>query len=239
MPTLSMTCVETRAIDKAVVAVERTLACAEFKTIYWISTQPFPRRTPGIEVVNLLINEFHDFANDFNQLCLQVIPKIVTTDFNLMIQTDGFAVNKDAWTDDFFKYDYIGAPWPWMWGGGPPWKGAIVGNGGFSLRSRKLYRALNELCIDWRSDDLARDPRRAQREYFGILPSGAQFIPEDLLICLWHRDVLETRFGIRFCDPDLANRFSVETIHPSTDRWLGKSFGFHGIRAAPYYGIPL
>ena len=239
MPTLSITCIETRAIAQAITAIERTLACAEFKKIYWISTKALPKRLQGVEVVNLLINDFKDFAGDVNQLCLQIIPKIVTTDFNLMIQVDGFAVNRDAWSDEFWKYDYIGAPWPWMWGGGPPWNGPIVGNGGFSLRSRKLYSALNDICIDWRSDHLARDPRSSQREYYGILPSGAHFIPEDLLICLWYRDILERRYGIRFCGPDLASQFSVETVHPSMNKWLGKSFGFHGICAAPYYGIKL
>ena len=239
MPTLGITCIETRAIDKAVAAIERTLACIEAKKIYWISTNLFPKQPNSIEVVNLLINDFTDFSRDINQLLLQVVPKIVTTDFNLIVQTDGFAVNRDAWSDEFWEYDYIGAPWPWMWGGGPPWKGPIVGNGGFSLRSRKLYHALNETCIGWRFDHLARDPRASQREYYGILPSGDRFIPEDLLICLWHRDVLETRYGIRFCEPELASQFSVETIHPSMEKWLGKSFGFHGICAAPYYGVTL
>ena len=37
----------------------------------------------------------------------------------------------EAWTDDFFNYDYIGATWD----------DGVVGNGGFSWRSRKLYGA--------------------------------------------------------------------------------------------------
>jgi Protein of unknown function (DUF5672) len=239
MPSLSVTCIETKAIDKAVAAIERTLACVEVKSIYWISTAPLPKQTVSIEVVNLLINDFTDFAGDINQLYLQIIPKIVTTDFNLIVQCDGFAVNRQAWSDEFWNYDYIGAPWPWMWGSGPPWNGPIVGNGGFSLRSRKLYQALNELCIDWRVDRLALDPRGSQREYFGFLRSGERFVPEDVLICLWYREILETQYGIKFCDPDLASQFSVETVHPSMTKWLGKSFGFHGVRAAPYYGVTL
>lgn len=49
----------------------------------------------------------------------------------LVIQSDGFIVNAEAWTDEFLKYDYIGAKW-WF-------EDAFnVGNGGFSLRSTKL-----------------------------------------------------------------------------------------------------
>jgi len=29
----------------------------------------------------------------------------------------------------------------------------------------------------------------------------------------------------------------VETVHPSMEKSLGKSFGYHGVRAAPYYGV--
>lgn len=239
MPTLSLTCIETRSADKAIAAIESTLRCIRVDEIYWVSTRVYPARYHGVEVVNVPIVDFSDFSNDINKLFLSTLPELVTTDFNLIVQPDGFAVNRAAWTDEFWGYDYIGAPWPWMWGGGPPWAGPIVGNGGFSLRSRKLYRALNELRIDWRMDRLAHDPRGARREYYGLLPSGERFVPEDLLICLWHREALETRYGIRFCGPELASRFSVETIHPSMEKWLGKSFGFHGIRAAPYYGVVL
>jgi hypothetical protein len=239
MPTLSITCIETRAIDKALAAIERTLSCIHATTLYWVSTNACPQEFQGVEVVNLLINDFTDFPNDINQLMLHALPRIVTSDFNLIVQTDGFAVNAEAWSDEFWNYDYIGAPWPWMWGGGPPWSGPIVGNGGFSLRSRKLYDALNDLSVEWRFAHLSHDPRASVREFYGILPSGAHFIAEDLLICLWNRHILEARYGIRFCEPDLASQFSVETVHPSMDKWLGKSFGFHGLAAAPYYSVTL
>ena len=239
MPTLSITCIETREIGPALDAIERTLSCIPVQKLYWISNQEFPRILQDIQVINVLIREIDDFADDINHIYLRLIPSIISTDFNLMIQADGFAVNPAAWSEEFWNYDYIGAPWPWMWGGGPPWKGPIVGNGGFSLRSKKLYRALNEISIDWILDHHNDDPRASQREYYGILPSGERFIPEDLLVCLWYRDLLESRYSIRFSGTELASQFSIETIHPAMEKWLGKSFGFHGIRAAPYYGVTL
>lgn len=59
----------------------------------------------------------------------------IETDFVLIAQMDGFIINPSAWSDDFLKYDYIGAPWP----------DGIVGNGGFCLRSKKLLDALKDI----------------------------------------------------------------------------------------------
>lgn len=56
---------------------------------------------------------------------------VIETDFILNIQADGFVTNASNWTDDFLKYDYIGAPWAKQQGK----NGARVGNSGFSMRS--------------------------------------------------------------------------------------------------------
>jgi hypothetical protein len=62
-----------------------------------------------------------------------------------VVQYDGMAANKMHWSDDYYNYDYIGAPWPdrftWI---RPEEK---VGNGGFSLRSMKLIEALRDPFI--------------------------------------------------------------------------------------------
>lgn len=238
-PTLSISCIETRNIDKAVHAVERTAECVPTDSLYWFSPHPYPGKFPGKQVVNIHINDFNDFFDDINEVCLRLMPRVITTDFSLVVQADGFAVNAQAWDEAFLEYDYVGAPWPWMWGGGPYWPRPIVGNGGFSLRSQKLFRALRDLDIKWRMADWAHDERLGRREYYGVNARKDKFLPEDALICHWYREVLETKYGIRFCPPDLANKFSVETVHPFTQYWLGRSFGFHGIVAAPHYGICL
>jgi 2-polyprenyl-3-methyl-5-hydroxy-6-metoxy-1,4-benzoquinol methylase len=83
----------------------------------------------------------------------------------------------------------------WHWMQGPH----RVGNGGFSLRSRGLMRAARE-TID-RIDE-----------------------NEDLLICRRHRLDLEGRFGLRFADESIAQRFAFERSRPD-----GPAFGFHGL----------
>jgi hypothetical protein len=80
--------------------------------------------------------------SDYNRIVFEMLPAKVETDFVLMIQFDGFAINEGRFTDDFFTYDYIGAPWA---AGVVPGHGATVGNGGFSLRSRRLLQVLSAL----------------------------------------------------------------------------------------------
>ena len=70
-------------------------------------------------------------GNDYNQFILKDLNSHITTDFVLVIQYDGFVINPHKWDIKFSEYDYIGAPWPWA-------KDYQVGNGGFSLRSKKL-----------------------------------------------------------------------------------------------------
>ena len=70
---------------------------------------------------------------DYNLWISKKLKDIIRTEYCLIFQWDGFPVNVEAWRDCWFDFDYIGAPWltqPW-----PECK--TVGNGGFSLRSRK------------------------------------------------------------------------------------------------------
>ncbi|MGE0808975.1 MAG: DUF5672 family protein, partial [Burkholderiaceae bacterium] len=117
----------------------------------------------------------------------------VRTSHVLLVQWDGYVVNPAAWDAGFLGYDYIGARW------GAHRDGMDVGNGGFSLRSRRLLEALQAIDID-------------------------QFEPEDEVICRRLRPQLERRHGIRFAPAAVADRFSFETTYPN-----GTPFGFHGL----------
>ena len=114
----------------------------------------------------------------------------------LLVQWDGYVIFPSAWTDEFLAYDDIGARWPFVS------DGMAVGNGGLSLRSKRLLNAL--------SSDSAFTPDATTGE--------------DELIARAFRPALETNYGIRFAPEDLADRFSVE-IAAITD----PTFGLHGL----------
>jgi hypothetical protein len=132
---------------------------------------------------------------DYSAFCLREMPARVTTRFVLIVQWDGYVVDGDRWGRDFMRYDYIGALTPAV----PLSGGWIVGNGGFSLRSRRLLALLPALPL---------------------VPG----VPEDYLICQTFRRQLERDSGIRFAPPEVAERFSF-----GQRRSAFPTFGFHGI----------
>ena len=50
--------------------------------------------------------------DEWNYAAIYELPKHVSTEFAMLIHDDGFVVNPESWRDEFFEYDYIGAPYP-------------------------------------------------------------------------------------------------------------------------------
>jgi len=138
-------------------------------------------------------------SGEYSRFVLKDLLHHIESDFVQIIQWDGYVTNAGAWSDEFLDYDYIGARW-WF-----REEGRNVGNGGFSLRSRKLLRALQD----------------------GDIAVGD---PEDNIICIENRDLLADRHGIRIAPGSLADRYSFEGNPPS-----GKEFGFHRVFNFPYF----
>jgi hypothetical protein len=130
---------------------------------------------------------------DYSRFMLHELTKYVTSDFALIVQWDGYVLNAAEWDQRFLEFDYIGASWPQFS------DQMVVGNGGFSLRSKQLLEACAELPFS---------------------PDA----PEDVLICRTFRCHLERHHGIRFAPKEIADHFAFERCQPS-----GQTFGFHGI----------
>lgn len=147
---------------------------------------------------------------DFSLFCLRDLVKYVDTDFVLLVQYDGFILNPNSWTDEFLSYDYIGAPWFiheefWFEKYLFPrelFNTKVIGNGGFSLRS-KFYLETSRKLLENGSFD--------------------KYHPEDLVMCIWNRKIVEDS-GVRFAPIDVAEKFSIE----GEDHVYSNQFGFHG-----------
>jgi hypothetical protein len=139
---------------------------------------------------------------EYNKILFNKLHDIVKTEYVMIIQHDGMPIDDSKWDDSFLNHDYIGAIWPWL-----P-EGRNVGNGGFSIRSKKLldYCANLEFPIS-----LSKTPQ------------------EDALICQDYRPLLESK-GITFAPSSLATKFSHEFPHGRFD-----TYGFHGELCLPYY----
>jgi hypothetical protein len=137
-------------------------------------------------------------SRDYSRFVMKDLVGHVDTDFVQLVQWDGYVTNGAAWTEEFLGCDYIGARWFFR-------QTDNVGNGGFSLRSRRLLEALRDPLID------AADP-------------------EDEAICVTHRGFLERAYRIRFAPPALADRYAFEGTLRN-----GNEFGFHRIFNLPFF----
>jgi len=135
---------------------------------------------------------------EYSQFVIKELYKYIKTDYVLLIQHDGYVLCGDSWDNDFINYDYIGAPWLYT-------DGKNVGNGGFSLRSKKLL------------DILGND------EFIKATD------PEDSAIGRLYRDYLIRTYGIIFAPEEVADKFSFELREP-----FCKTFGFHGKFHQPF-----
>jgi Flp pilus assembly protein TadD len=145
-------------------------------------------RFDGVEVVN--IASIKSRAT-YSQFMLKALADYIATDYALVVQWDGFVIHDNAFAEEFWNYDYIGAKWPHV-------KGEFrVGNGGFSLRSQRLLNALRDNAIEFREDE-----------------------NEDETICIRYREYLEAKHGIAFADERVADRFAFDVSRP-VGRTLG------------------
>ena len=122
---------------------------------------------------------------EYSHFMVKRLADYIKTEFVLVVQVDGFIVNVDKWNPQFLAYDYIGSPWHPSQLTKDMNPSHLVGNGGFSLRSRKLQEFLR--------DD----------------PNIKETHPEDVAICQWYRSYLEDK-GFTFAPVELAHQFSCE-----------------------------
>lgn len=230
MTTFNITCICTVDPTKILHGLRKSIDTLKDKIditkVYWVSDTIFPLDHFPIDAETILISPFNGYTDDYNYITLHLLPEKVSTDFSLIIHPDGFAVNVDAWTDEFLEYDYIGAVWP-------QYDHYNVGNGGFSLRSKNLYESLKKFKFSYKFDDLKIKVEDIM-SYSAVDVFNDRVVPEDNIIGRLYRKQLEDD-GIKFAPPEVADRFSIE--HNLSSSWLGKSLGFHGKHGvAAHYG---
>lgn len=194
---LGVDCVDAERLAKV---MSICLSYFEFPAAKLLTSIPMKDIPAGIERIGIApINSLKEYSH----FMMKNLNDYIETDFVLVVQHDGFILNPKAWTEEFLEYDYIGAPWWYK-------DECNVGNGGFSLRSKKLQAMLQ-------SD-----------------PIIFETYCEDHNICRTYGNYLKSK-GIKFAPEDLASQFSIEgDLHGtgkekySGDVWTGE-FGFHGL----------
>ena len=135
---------------------------------------------------------------------MHVLQHHIETDYALIVQDDGWVLNGENWKDDYYNYDYIGAPShcgrvgdQFLLGFG--WyehsERTVVQNGGFSLRSKKFLQAPNKFgIVHKQANDIHNWNEDAQL---------TAILRKDLEFC-----------GMKYAPEEVAKDFSIEYVGP-------------------------
>ena len=181
LPTVTLVAVTSIGLDATVRALSASIRQVGFGRALLLSD----RRPSAFEGTSIEWTEIPPIRSkaEYSRFMLHELADHVQTSHVLCVQWDGFVLNGDLWDDEFLEYDYIGAIWPNFS------DGHTVGNGGFSLRSRRLLQALKNLPYDGST-------------------------AEDLVICRVLRPQLE-QLGFRIAPEEVARRFAYERTAPT------------------------
>lgn len=196
LPNVEIVSINTHNPIQSIKAIEYSSKHIQFARKTLFSDIPFSTK----EIQNIIIPSFKT-REEYSVFCIREMHKYIDSEFVLIIHDDGFVINPHLWTDEFLEYDYIGAPWP---GGSDGSTQGRVGNGGFTIRSKKLLLAIKDFT--------------------------EMDINEDWLIGVTKRDILEN-MGIKFAPVELAMKFSLELPIAECEYNLENTFGFHGKRS--------
>ena len=176
---------------KAIAAMLYSMQFFNFKESIFISDQ---QKVKTDKIKYIQIDKIKS-KEEYSKFILVDLNKFINTKYVLIIQHDGFIINPNSWENSFLEYDYIGAPWK-----NDEYINK-VGNGGFSLRSKKLLEFIS-------------NKYKEKQIIFN----------EDLEICNQSYNELIDN-GFKFPDIKTAFKFSIEHKRPE---FFDKPFGFHG-----------
>jgi Protein of unknown function (DUF5672) len=182
LPDVTLVLIETREHGLAKLALDDCERQAEFGDIIVFTDRPTQFSSGHRRLV-----EVPDWPTKmgWSRCFWQEVAPHLKTSHALHIQWDSFIVDPTMWRDEYLRYDFIGAPWPWYR------DGLNVGNGGFCLRSTRLARFL-----------------RKHRAQFPCITDL-----DDDLLCRKYRPTLQ-QAGFEWAPEKLAYKFSFETQRP-------------------------
>lgn len=133
LSSVTLCCVDcTDKLHLAERAIEKSLEQCSFGDVKFLTHDP--SRKYAIKIPRLTSLEA------YSKFMVRDLARYVNTKYCLTIQSDGYVIHGPGWTDDFYNYDWIGAPWN---------PSGVIGNGGASWRSKKLLDA----CAALKTDD--------------------------------------------------------------------------------------
>jgi hypothetical protein len=150
LPDVTLISVDTTAdLSGTLRGVYTSMGGINFGAVKLITTKDQIEKNSSLEDDGISLEEsvieIKDY-NDYNYYVIYNLHEHVDTSHCLLVQPDGFVLFPDKWDNAWLEYDYIGAPWAYVEDAyiDPFGNHHRVGNGGFSLRSKKFLRSSNK-----------------------------------------------------------------------------------------------
>jgi len=155
--------------------------------------------------------EYAPHINDIDDFSLYMFKHLwrhFDTSHCLYVQDHAYVLHPELWDDSWLQYDYCGALWPIVENSYIAWGSKETvrqGNGGFSLRSKKIATIPHE-------HDL---PLLQDQNWFN----------EDGNLTCYYRELM-LALGIKYAPVEVAARFAYENNVPENAH-IKEFFGFH------------
>jgi len=220
LPDVTLVTIDTTDnLNKTLKALYTSMSGINFGSIKLITTKEQIEKNSSLKDDGIILEEpvkdIKDY-NDYNYYVIYNLTHHVDTSHCLLVQPDGFVLFPDKWDNSWLEYDYIGAPWAYVEDAyiDPFGNHHRVGNGGFSLRSKKLLDVPTKVEVPWETNN----------SDFYWMPPGVVNYHEDGNICVHNRHIYVEQ-GCEFAPVEVAVRFSQEARVPECEGIT--PFGFH------------
>jgi hypothetical protein len=193
LPQVTLCCVDGKNHALPLRALDQSRRDIQFARTLFLTDAIPSGVTVGHDVEVITIEPIRSH-HEYSHVVMKGLSPYMDTSLVLLVRWDRYVAHPDAWDDAFLRCSYIGAPWP----------DGSVGNGGFSLRSRRLLEILKD-------------------DSFPLASAN-----EDVAICGLHRPRLQSEYGVAIAETELARRFSFE--RDASYVLAGeRPIGFHGV----------
>lgn len=195
----TLICVDCRDLIRSVPVMQRCEELVDFGAVKLLThlETDYPNK---VEIHNISSHVMYSI------FMLKEIYKYVDTKYMLVIQSDGFIINPNTWNDEWKQYDYIGAIFN-QWD--------IVGNGGFSFRSKAIMQYMSTLFPNW---DITENSANELQSKMTCYEDGA--------ISTNYKELIEVN-GFKIAPLDVAGKFAVGG-NKTEQYFYEHPFGFHG-----------
>ncbi len=199
LPNVTLVTCTNIKIEETIFAMEHSLSLVNFGDSKFITNQHTFHHNQFEVIQETRLTDY----DSYSKVILFELNKYIETEFCLIIQHDGFVLNPEKWDNNFLNYDYIGTPCMFF-----NTNELSVGNGGFSLRSKKLVEIPEKYFEN-------------EQEYNDAFPFFLGL--EDHIICVTAKDYYQNK-GMKFAPIEIARKFATQ---PYDLRQPKNTFGFH------------